>query len=880
MGYAKFAKLKESLLKMEIPLTGPPPAAPRRSWMRRILLGLLFSVLSFLLFLVILAAFFDKQVSQQLVAEINKSLKTELRVGDASLSLLSGFPSASINLAQVRLKDALGGQLLAAEELSFRFDLLSLFGDDLKIHSVLLRKGAIRIIVDRTGKSNTDIFKEEKNTKKPAAESKLRLALEKADLQNIAILYDNIPTNQAVEMMVNQASASGNFSAQQFRLSSQADLKIIRMDSDSSRYLAGEKVSYDAVLAVDLKRGAYGLQNVELILGGNTFNVEGLAVSKSDATELNFKLVSQEGDISMIANLLPGAYHEYFRSFQSSGNYACSGTVKGRLSKTETPAIGFEVTLRDGKVSSEKLQSPLRNVSFRARYNAQPDGSGAFELADFKGDFGGQSLSLSLKVTQLDDPIVNFQANGTLPLDAAYGLFDNDLITAGDGLLRLNRLSVQGRYADMTSMRRISQVTAAGEIQFDKAALTYNNIPLIAETGFLRLQDNEFKLDSFVLLAGKSDFTLQGSAKNLLPVLFSDSLNTADALLEFEANLRSQNFDVDQILELFTVQTTASQAGGEAQLDSLKKEKNAERSLNMDKLNGTFEASITGIKYGKIEAKNFTGRFEFDHKNLNISGNTSAMQGELALDGNASFDLDPSLKMRITASNLDLQTMLEQCESFGQDVITDANMRGRLSGRVVLWAYWNTTGEFDMKRFRALSDVRATNGELLKVKLFEDFSTFIHLDDLRRIKFTDMQNYLEIKDQRVYLPVMLLQSNALNMTLSGEHTFNNDIDYKIKVNAGQVLLNRLKKHDADLDPLPEKKGGFNLYYTILGNLDKYEMKRKKKTVKAEFERSEARKILIAREIDKEFGRSAENAMLHEPADSGVEYLDEIQGKGN
>jgi hypothetical protein len=867
---------------MEVPPSYPPTPV-RRSWLRRILLGLLFSVLGLLLFLVLIAAFFDKQVSQQLVAEINKNLKTELRVGDASLSLLSGFPAASVNLSQVRLKDALGGQLLAAQELSFRFDLLSLFGDDLKIHSVRLQDGAVRIVVNRAGKSNTDIFKESKTPKKTATESTLHLALENAELQNIAILYDNAPTQQAAEMVVDKASASGNFSARQFRLSSQAEIKINYLDSDSSRYLAGQTLRYDAVLAVDLKRGAYALQNVELTLGGNTFNVEGLAVVKPEGTDLNFKLVGQEGDVSMIANLMPGAYHAYFREFQSTGNYACSGTVKGRLNKTETPAISFEVALRDGKVSSEKLQGPLRNVSFRARYNAQPDGSGEFELADFKGDFGGQALSLSLKVNQLEDPIVEFHANGALPLDAAYGLFDNDLITAGDGIVRLNRLKVQGRYADMVSMRRISLVNASGEIQFDNAAITYNKTPLLAETGFLRLEDNEFRVDSFMLRAGKSDFLLDGSAKNLLPVLFADSLNTTAALLEFSAKLRSENFDVDQIIGMFSEQSTVTEAGGEAGLDSLKKEKNMERSLAMNKLKGTFEANIRGFKYGKIEGKNFGGSFEFDHNNLNFNGNAAAMQGELALEGNARFDLAASLKMHIIARNLDLQTMLAQCENFGQEVITEENMRGRLSGRVVLWTFWNDFGEFDMKRLRALADVQATNGELQKVKMFEDFSSFVHLEDLRRIKFTDLQNYLEIKDQRLYLPVMFLQSNALNMTLSGEHTFDNDIDYKIKINAGQVLLNRLKKHDSDLDPLPEKKGGFNLYYSIVGNLDKYEMKRKKRVVKAEFERSEARKLLIAKALDKEFGGASVDAMLYTPTqieNDGEEYLEEMRGGGN
>jgi hypothetical protein len=495
-------------------------------------------------------------------------------------------------------------------------------------------------------------------------------------------------------------------------------------------------------------------------------------------------------------------------------------------------------------------------VSFRARYHSRADGSGDFELADFRGDFGGQALSLALKVSQLNDPVVDFQANGILPLEAAYGLFNDELITSGDGFIRLNRLQVQGRYADMASMRRISQVNASGEIQFDRATVTYNKIPVRMESGFLRLQDNTFQLEGLILQAGKSDFALNGTASNLLPVLFSDSLNTTNAALDFQANLQSNNLDVDQLIEMFSVQTTVSEAGGEAQLDSIKMDKNAERSLNMERLNGVFEATILAFDYGKIEGKNFQGKLTFEQGNLNIQGNTLAMQGALALNGDARFDQQPSLQMRITATDLDLQTMLLQCENFGQEVITDANLRGRLIGRVMLWAYWNSTGEFDMKRLRALADVKATNGELLKVKMFEDFSTFVHMEDLRRVRFTDMQNFLEVKNEKVYIPVMLIQSNALNMTLSGEHSFDNEINYKIKINAGQVLLNRLKKHDNDLDPLPDKGGLFNLYYSITGNIDKYEMKRKKRTVKEEFERSEARKEQIAAQLNEYLGEEA------------------------
>ncbi|MEI6412435.1 MAG: AsmA family protein, partial [Bacteroidota bacterium] len=411
----------------------PPPGTPnmqtpgqppkkRFRWLRKLVLWTIGIIGSLLLMMVVMAIFFDRQITQQLIVLVNKNLKTELKAEDASLSLLAAFPNASVNLSNVRLKDAQGGALLTAQELSFRFDLASLFGDQIKIHTVRIRDGAIRMVINAQGKTNTDIFKETKPAQ-PQTESKLQLGLEHAELQNMAVLYDNKPAKQTAELIVKQVNIAGNFSSKQYNLSTQAELKIIRIDTDSSRYLAGETVRYDAVLAVDVKKGLYDVQRMELSIGGNTFSVDGIAVMQTDFTDLNLKLTSQEGDISMIANLLPGQYHQYFRDFQSTGAYSCSGTLKGRVSKTDNPAIGFEVALRDGKVSSDKLQSPLRDVSFRARYNARPDGSGEFEIADFKGNFGGQPLGFNLKITNLNDPTVDFHCNGVIPLDGAYGLF-------------------------------------------------------------------------------------------------------------------------------------------------------------------------------------------------------------------------------------------------------------------------------------------------------------------------------------------------------------------------------------------------------------------------------------------------------------------------
>ncbi|MCC6461531.1 MAG: hypothetical protein IT260_13745, partial [Saprospiraceae bacterium] len=408
-----------------------PIIKKRRPFWLRFSIGAGLALAFLVLILMLLAVFFDRQITRRVLAEVSKSLKTELQVGDASLSMLSGFPNAAVNLTDVRLKDAFGGYLLAVREVSFRFDLMSLFGDRIEIKTVHISGGGIRIRINERGKANYEIFKE---TEPDDSSSELRIALDNAELENLLLSFQNANTRQIAELNLRSAGFAGKFSSQKFDVASQADFTVARLQLGESRYLLGETVRYDALVAADMSKDLYDLQRVELNVGGNTFAVDGIAVNKPDYTDLNLKLTSREGDVSVLFDLLPEPYHSYFNDFQSSGTYTCAGFVKGRASKTQTPTAGVEVSLKNGQISSEKLQSPLRNVSFRALYSAPPEGKSRFEIADFQGNFGGEPLNLQLNISDLDDPLVDFQCHGAFPLAAAYGLFDDPNISDGDGL--------------------------------------------------------------------------------------------------------------------------------------------------------------------------------------------------------------------------------------------------------------------------------------------------------------------------------------------------------------------------------------------------------------------------------------------------------------
>ncbi|MCU0345598.1 MAG: hypothetical protein MUC59_01560, partial [Saprospiraceae bacterium] len=98
---------------------------------------------------------------------------------------------------------------------------------------------------------------------------------------------------------------------------------------------------------------------------------------------------------------------------------------------------------------------------------------------------------------------------------------------------------------------------------------------------------------------------------------------------------------------------------------------------------------------------------------------------------------------------------------------------------------------------------------------------------------------------------------------AGEQTFDDKINYGIKVNAGQVLANKFKKGNRNVESIPAKENGFfNLYFLLSGTLEKYKYETNKRKVKDLFERSESQQRRIKAALIKAFG--APLNMVKEP----------------
>jgi len=95
----------------------------------------------------------------------------------------------------------------------------------------------------------------------------------------------------------------------------------------------------------------------------------------------------------------------------------------------------------------------------------------------------------------------------------------------------------------------------------------------------------------------------------------------------------------------------------------------------------------------------------------------------------------------------------------------------------------------------------------------------------------------------VIIPEMNILSSAFNISVAGEHTFNNDLDYHLSVLLSEVLSKRFRKRKPKKDEFTNIEddglGRTTLYLAITGNVDDYKVgydrRRTRKKIKQDLE---------------------------------------------
>jgi hypothetical protein len=130
-----------------------------------------------------------------------------------------------------------------------------------------------------------------------------------------------------------------------------------------------------------------------------------------------------------------------------------------------------------------------------------------------------------------------------------------------------------------------------------------------------------------------------------------------------------------------------------------------------------------------------------------------------------------------------------------------------------------------------VADVSASikNGELNNFEPLKGLNNYLDDESLSKLRFADLKNDIHIENEMIYIPQMEIKSNATTIQLSGTHSFNQKIDYRVVV----PLRNKKKiDPDAAFGAIEEdSKGQTRLFLKITRTTAKYQISYDQASVK-------------------------------------------------
>jgi hypothetical protein len=354
-------------------------------------------------------------------------------------------------------------------------------------------------------------------------------------------------------------------------------------------------------------------------------------------------------------------------------------------------------------------------------------------------------------------------------------------------------------YQNITTTGSLSIVNT--NIKLKNNILAFANI-----NGDFKFDNNDLEVNKLTGNVSSSDFELKGFFRNFMSYVLKK-----DQDITVEASLNSKNINLDELL---------ADKEEDAPSKSKYKLKFSEH------INVNLTSEIQHLIFRKFEAANIRGIVKLKDKKMTADPiKFSTMDGLVTSSG--WIDGSDTTKLLVTCfseiSKINITKMFEAFENFGETAITDKNIKGTATAKIQFASVLSPELDMDMDKLYAGIDATIENGELKNVESVKSLSRFIDLKELETIRFATLKNQIEIKNQMVTIPKMEIKSSAINVTTSGTQTFDNKINYKIKLSLNELLAKKAKKAKKENDEFGEVAddglGRTNLFLSMTGTVD-------------------------------------------------------------
>lgn len=739
--------------------------------MKKFFLSIFFIFIALVLFSLIFVKVYEKRLIETFKNEIIDKTDLNIDFSDIHFSILKNFPYGSFILEDAHIfysKPSRIDTLASTQKLCFKINAINLFRNVYDFPEIIMYDGLINIDMDKIDQfipnTNDDNSKTEYivNTKSiEFVRCKVRY-LQKKDIK--------------ISMFIDKSKCSGSFLANAISLDLDLNIHQLFADVYGYNYHSNDPITLHATL--NERNKTFFAENAKLGISSMKFDLSFLYNLRNDLLQITAATDKVKAK-KIIAEFFPNLDINF-----SKGDLSLSLLYSINFKQEQSQKLNIKYNLENAELDNIKDFSIAKlegNTSFSYNFKGNNTEIKSFNIRYNGIDFQGKS-----RIKNLPKPIILIDgtifANGDIAFSKDFsisGKLDGKLkaLVKVDGIknfdlknLNVNRFSTQITISDASIKGMDYLKNLSGNVSIDDNSFLFNGKGSFYDEDF----SGACSFNNFL------DVALRNESVSPALNIEMDNLNLTEFLGNNESNNGSKNS-----FKLF------ARIGKAKYLD-------ADFSDLIVSLKGMNRSYLCDNFSFKAFSGAFTGSFVFTGRDTN--------------------------SLSITGQGVNITNLFKGFNNFSQSVITSKNIFGNLSGKVDMIYKTSSNGKIDPSSIKANSNIIIENGKLIGVGHLKKVSKFLNLSEVDSIRFRTLQNSIEINNGIIRIPSMEISSNALNFRIAGEHNFDNEFTYWLKINLREILAKKFKsKKEYSPNIESDKNEGLNIFLKLYGNNDSYKV---------------------------------------------------------
>ncbi|MBS1488075.1 MAG: hypothetical protein JST43_10860 [Bacteroidetes bacterium] len=765
----------------------------------------------FITLVVLLIAFagsvilFKDRIIQQFISEANKSLNTPVQIGRFDISSWQDFPNLTITCTDVYVEDSHPGiyPLLKAKSVSFSINTLDAWRGKYSVRGLQINQCETHLKIDEEGHSNFVITKKAENPGK-----QLEFDLRQIKLNDTKVEYYDKQSRQHHIFQSDKLVASIKFSHEIYTIETQGDVTIGQIGIKNLILLKDKKFDLTSIVRYDDKEKQVKVEQSNINLGQSEFELKGEHVFK-DKDNINVELRGKNTNVQTLLSLLPEFFSQKLKAYQSKGEVYFSLALQGDIAH---PLMKASFGCKNTSFVHTGTQSKIDQANFSGSFftPSLTDFSNAeIRIQNLSGYLNGKQIQSNFSIQNFDDPVVTLDFKGASDASVIQNFYAIEDMNELKGTVEAD-VSFAGRISLLKNKATAQQVQTTGTIDLhDLSFISKNKIQFSDINGSLHFNKNDIAMSNLKGKLERSDFLLNGFLKNVITYLLFDHQP-----IGVEADLKSDFLDLDRLVAIGLGSGSTDFGFSISPL-----------------LHLNFNCDVKRMKYKRFDTRLVKGDLLIRNQ-IAVSRHLSlqAMGGSLEMNGIVDAKnpkaIDVSTAFRLNSIHID--SVFYVFENFHQNFIEAAHLKGQAHADVNLEMNLNQKLKLYPETLVADIDVLIKNGELNDFEPLQKLNKYLDDQALNRLRFADLKNNIHIEKRMIFIPQMEIRSNATTISLSGIHSFDQLIDYRVV-----APLRNKKKIDPDeaFGAVEETGGQTKIFLKIVGTTDQYDVKLDKEATK-------------------------------------------------